>query len=82
MGKYVRSEEIKSTRRKSGYKGSFTTLCETSTGVVNPIKEIAEIVNKTDAVLVVDAISGLLAEPLKMDEWNVDVVVCGVQKVL
>lgn len=80
-GKYVRSEEIKKALEENpDTKAVFTTLCETSTGVVNPIKEIAEIVNKTDAVLVVDAISGLLAEPLKMDEWNVDVVVCGVQK--
>jgi len=80
-GKYVRSEEIKKALEENpDTKAVFTTLCETSTGVVNPIKEIAEIVNETDAVLVVDAISGLLAEPLKMDEWNVDVVVCGVQK--
>jgi len=80
-GKYVRSEEIKKALEENpDTKAVFTTLCETSTGIVNPIKEIAEIVNKTDAVLVVDAISGLLAEPLKMDEWNVDVVVCGVQK--
>ncbi|PNR94828.1 alanine--glyoxylate aminotransferase family protein [Petrotoga sp. 9PWA.NaAc.5.4] len=80
-GKYVRAEQIKDALEKNpDTKVVFTTLSETSTGVVNPIKEIAQIVKNTQAVLVVDAISGLLAEPLKMDEWNVDVVVCGVQK--
>jgi aspartate aminotransferase-like enzyme len=58
----------------------FGTLCETSTGIVNDIKSIASIVQKTDAVLVVDAISGLLADDCKTDEWGVDVVVTGSQK--
>jgi aspartate aminotransferase-like enzyme len=80
-GKYVRAEQIKDALEKNpDTKVVFTTLSETSTGAVNPIKEIAQIVKNTQAVLVVDAISGLLAEPLKMDEWDVDVVVCGVQK--
>jgi aspartate aminotransferase-like enzyme len=58
----------------------YTTLCETSTGVVNDIKAIAKCSSATDAVLVVDAISGLSADELKTDEWGVDVVVCGSQK--
>lgn len=58
----------------------FTTLCETSTGILNDIETVAKIVNKTEAVLVVDAISGLCADELKTDEWNVDVVVSGSQK--
>lgn len=52
----------------------FATLNETSTGVVFDIKALAEVVRKTDAVLVVDAISGLGVVDLKMDEWGVDVV--------
>ena len=54
--------------------------CETSTGVVNDIKKLAEITRKYDAILVVDAISGLLADEFRMDEWGVDVVVSGSQK--
>lgn len=61
-------------------KAVFTTLCETSTGVVNDIKAIAEATAKTKAVLVVDAISGLGSCELKTDEWGVDCVVCGSQK--
>jgi aspartate aminotransferase-like enzyme len=45
-----------------------------------PIKEIAEVVAKTDACLVVDAVSGLGVEEFKTDEWNIDVVAVGSQK--
>ncbi|MEA3488730.1 MAG: alanine--glyoxylate aminotransferase family protein [Candidatus Omnitrophota bacterium] len=67
-------------KENPGIKAVYTTLCETSTGVVNDIKEIAKVVSVTDAVLVVDAVSGLSADELKTDEWGVDVVVCGSQK--
>lgn len=61
-------------------KAVYTTLCETSTGVVNDIESIAKIVKETNAILVVDAISGLGACELKTDEWGIDVVVAGSQK--
>lgn len=61
-------------------KAVFTTLCETSTGVVTDIKAIARITKEHKAVLVVDAISALGAERLEMDNWGVDVVVSGSQK--
>lgn len=65
---------------ESGVKAVFATLCETSTGVLHDIRALAEIVRGTEAVLVVDAISGLGADELPMDEWGVDVVVAGSQK--
>ncbi|MFC1807344.1 pyridoxal-phosphate-dependent aminotransferase family protein [Candidatus Omnitrophota bacterium] len=61
-------------------KAVYATLCETSTAVINDIKAIGEVVSKTDAVLVVDAISGLGSVELKTDEWNVDIVISGSQK--
>jgi len=61
-------------------KAVYATLNETSTGVINDIKSIGKIVSKTDAVLVVDVISGLGSVELKTDEWNVDVAVGGSQK--
>ena len=60
----------------------FATLCETSTGVVQDIQGYAKVVAKTSAALVVDAISGLGAEPLETEAWGVDVVVSGSQKAL
>ena len=63
-------------------KAVFCQFSETSTGVVNDIKSIGEIVAATPAVLVVDAISGLGATDLPTDEWKVDVCVAGSQKAL
>lgn len=63
-------------------KAVFVQFSETSTGVVNDIKTIGQIVHKTPAILVVDAISGLGATDLKTDEWHVDVCVSGSQKAL
>jgi len=61
-------------------KAVFTTLCETSTGVKTDVEGIARITKGTDAVVVVDAISGLGAMELRMDAWGLDVVVSGSQK--
>jgi aspartate aminotransferase-like enzyme len=64
----------------SGIKAVFTTLCETSTAVLTDIEAVGRIVRDTDALLVVDAISGLCADDLRTDEWYVDVAVGGSQK--
>src|SRR4051794_5539793 len=69
-------------RLSQGQEVVFATLSETSTGIVNDIQAIAEVVNKNGAILVVDAVSGLGAAELKQDEWGVDVVVAGSQKAL
>jgi aspartate aminotransferase-like enzyme len=63
-------------------KAVFTQLVETSTGVVYDIKAIAEVVRPTQAILVVDAISGLGAQFLPTSKWGIDVVIGGSQKAL
>ena len=63
-------------------KALFTTQSETSTGVVNDVRAIAEVAQAHGAVLAVDAISGLGVVDLPTDEWGVDVVVSGSQKAL
>ena len=60
----------------------FTTLSETSTGVVNDVRELAEVSHRHGALIAVDAVSGLGAVPCPQDEWGVDVVVSGSQKAL
>lgn len=80
-GKAVNPQDIaKKLKDNSKIKAVFTTLCETSTGVATDIKLIGEIVKDKEAILVVDAISGLGAIDLKTDEWFCDVVVSGSQK--
>jgi len=63
-----------------GVKAVFATLCETSTGTKNDIESIGKIVSASEAVLVVDAVSGLCADDLRTDEWKVDIVCSGSQK--
>ena len=60
----------------------FTTLSETSTGVVNDVRELTEVTHRHGALIAVDAVSGLGAVPIPQDEWGVDVVVAGSQKAL
>jgi aspartate aminotransferase-like enzyme len=58
----------------------FATLSETSSGTVYDIQGYGEVLAKSDAILVVDGISGLGATPCPVDEWGVDVMVAGSQK--
>jgi len=66
--------------KNKGVKAVFITLCETSTATVYDIETIAKVVKDTDAILIVDAISGLGQDKLLTDDWGVDVVVSGSQK--
>ena len=65
-----------------GIEVVFTTLSETSTGVVNDIAALTEVAHAAGALIAVDAVSGLGAVPCPQDEWGVDVVVAGSQKAL
>jgi len=56
--------------------------CETSTAAASDIEAIGKIVAKTDALLLIDAISSAGGMPIKTDEWKLDIVVTGSQKAL
>jgi aspartate aminotransferase-like enzyme len=63
-------------------KAVLLTHNETSTGVTNPIDELADAVRSEapDALILVDGISGVGAIPFETDAWGLDVVVTGSQK--
>jgi aspartate aminotransferase-like enzyme len=76
-----RIQEILASDRS--IRAVYIQATETSTGVVHPMKEIAEIVRKHgDTVLVVDAITGIGVLDMPMDRWGLDVVISGSQKAL
>ena len=80
-GEAITAAEVSDGLKKNPFaKAVLITLCETSTAVIHPVEEIAKLMLGTEVLLMVDAISGLLCDPLKMDEWGIDVVVCGSQK--
>ncbi|MBI4201551.1 MAG: alanine--glyoxylate aminotransferase family protein [Chloroflexi bacterium] len=55
---------------------------ETSTGVLNPVPEIADIVHRYNALLVLDTVTSLGGVEVAVDKWNVDVCYAGTQKCL
>ena len=74
-GKTVNPSEIENLLNKDkSIKAVYVTLCETSTGVTADIESLGKIVKQTDAILVVDAVSGLGVTDLQTDNWFVDVV--------
>jgi len=64
------------------YRAVLLTHNETSTGVTNPLRELASAVRGApgDPLLLVDGISGLGAMPFEMDAWGIDLVVSASQK--
>jgi aspartate aminotransferase-like enzyme len=63
-------------------KAVLLTHSETSTGVIQPIEDLARVANEAGAMVVVDAVSSLGAVPFDFDGWGVDVAVGGSQKAL
>jgi alanine-glyoxylate transaminase/serine-glyoxylate transaminase/serine-pyruvate transaminase len=55
---------------------------ETSTGVLSPLQEIAQVVHRYDALLIVDAVTSLGGVELCMDEWDLDICYGASQKCL
>ncbi len=82
-GEAVKPSQIREAlERNLKLKSVCVELCETSTAVLQDIKAIGEITAKTDALLIVDAISGLGADRLETDNWQVDLAIAGSQKAL
>ena len=63
-------------------KAVLLTHSETSTGVIQPIEDLARVANEAGAMVVVDVVSSLGAVPFEFDAWGVDVAVGGSQKAL
>jgi aspartate aminotransferase-like enzyme len=53
---------------------------ETSTGVTNPLPELAAIARNHGALVLVDAVSSAAGLPLEVDAWGLDFVLSGSQK--
>ena len=61
-------------------KAVLATLSETSSGAMFDVQGFGEVVAKTQALLVVDGISGAGVTPCPMDDWKIDVFLSGSQK--
>ncbi|MBI4297346.1 MAG: alanine--glyoxylate aminotransferase family protein [Chloroflexi bacterium] len=80
-GEPVDPGEVRQALKKNpNYKAVLLVHNETSTGVTNDLKGIAEIVREHDKLFLVDAVSSLGSLPCCMDAWGLDVVVTCSQK--
>jgi len=53
---------------------------ETSTGVRNPVREIAAVAHEAGALVIVDAVTSLGGHPLEMEAWGIDAAYSCTQK--
>ncbi|MHA1695038.1 MAG: pyridoxal-phosphate-dependent aminotransferase family protein [Candidatus Helarchaeota archaeon] len=60
----------------------FITLChnETSTGILNPGKEIGKIAREYNKILIADCVTSVGGDYVLPDDWNFDIVATGAQK--
>lgn len=81
FGRAVDPSEVQAVMEREGpFKAVFVTHNETSTSVLNPVKEVAQIARRHGALVMVDAISGLLVSDLPFDAWDLDVAMTASQK--
>jgi len=80
-GQVVSPEQVEAAlAQQPDAKGVFVQASETSTGAAHDVRAMAAAVRKTDAIFVIDAITGLGTMPLDIDGWGLDVVIGGSQK--
>ncbi|HET7004655.1 MAG TPA: alanine--glyoxylate aminotransferase family protein [Candidatus Binatia bacterium] len=75
-------QKVKDALAKNKYKLVAVVHAETSTGVLQPMDEIAKLVRDSGALLVVDAVTSLGGAPVRVDELGIDACYSGTQKCL
>jgi aspartate aminotransferase-like enzyme len=82
-GKAVQPEALaRALAANPDTRGVFVQASESSTGAAHDVRAMGEIVGRTGALFVVDAITGVGAMPLDIDRWGLDIVIGGSQKAL
>jgi len=81
-GTPITIDMIEKKINKKKYNLIAIVHAETSTGVLNPISEIAELIKETNSLFVVDAVTSLGGIEIKMDQWGIDALYSGTQKCL
>ncbi len=79
-GQAVPADLVIEKLREPGIRGVFLQASETSTGAIHDVKRIGKAAKQTDAIVVVDAITGMGTMPLDIEGWGLDIVIGGSQK--
>lgn len=81
-GEIVSPDAVREKLEQNEYQAVVTVHNESSTGSVTDLADLGKIVRETDAILIVDSISGLGAVEMRTDDWGVDILVSASQKAL
>jgi len=81
-GKPITTDMITQKLNEKKYDLIAIVHAETSTGVLNPINEIAKLINQTESLFIVDAVTSLGGLEIHMDDWGIDALYSGTQKCL
>jgi len=82
-GQPTTPEMVDEALKTGKYDVVTVTHNETSSGVVNPCKEIGDVIRKYDDVLyLVDAVSSLGGDKVEVDAWGIDCCITSTQKCL
>lgn len=82
-GRAIDPQAVRAALRGAGAKGFDIVAgvqAETSTGVLNPVKEIAALAHEYEALVLVDAVTSLGGHPLDVAAWGLDAVYSCSQK--
>ena len=83
-GQPILPEQVAAKLAEGGFDAIAITHNETSTGVTNPIQEIAKVVrqapNGQEIMILVDSVSGMAGTRLEFDTWDLDVALTSSQK--
>ncbi len=82
MGQAITPELADEGLSKGDYDAITVVMNETSTGLMNPVKDIAALVHEKypDVLILVDAVSCMAGAKIEFDAWGLDVCLAGVQK--
>lgn len=82
-GQAIKPEQLAEALKKETYDAVACVYNETSTGVLHPVAEYAEIMkNYPDTLFLVDAVSAFLGADIRVDEWGIDVCLTSSQKAM
>lgn len=82
FGEAFAPEEFETAIRRVRPKLVGVVHAETSTGVRQPVEEIARICHEHDALIAIDTVTSLGGIPVEIDGWGIDAVYSGTQKCL
>lgn len=83
FGKVIRPDQVADKLKERHYDAVAMVYNETSTGMLNPVPEIAEVVRAyPDTFFFVDVVSAICGAPLETDVWGIDVCVASPQKAM